>query len=263
MTRFYRKEDGFTAAEKALVTCFGLAIVLLAAHLLGAGGERAGNDAARVLAQGAGSLGSGSSLGQPMPPGRLARAEVGASTYHASAPAPAPWQIAMNVAAGTLPWVLPGLAPVAEEAAGGTVAVLGLGSLGIFGISVGIALTGLIVFHKDVGGCDKSGHCDDQADPGANQRVDDVVRDTTPGEKNNPKEVNRHKPGTFEDANRDFDHIAGGDRITDQGDGVRSVELPDGTKVSVRPGSTPSKGGQPTIQINRPDGTVIKIRYDS
>src|SRR6185295_11373463 len=56
-------ESGFTGAEKALLICFGLAIVALVGFLIGGGGRKAGGDAERTLAAGTGALGAGGGLG--------------------------------------------------------------------------------------------------------------------------------------------------------------------------------------------------------
>lgn len=66
------------------------------------------------------------------------------------------------------------------------------------------------------------------------------------------------KPGSFMDANADFYVLAGDCKIREHGNSIRSVELTDGTTISVRPSSA---GGFPTIQINNPAGKTIKIRY--
>jgi hypothetical protein len=66
------------------------------------------------------------------------------------------------------------------------------------------------------------------------------------------------KPGGMPQADSDFHDLTGGNSV-DQGNGVRSGTLPDGSTISVRPTSSQ---GEPTIQINPPDGSnPIKIRY--
>ena len=61
-------------------------------------------------------------------------------------------------------------------------------------------------------------------------------------------------------ANKDFDAITTGLRITIHSNGTRSAKLPDGTNISVRGHSTE---GLPTIQINRVENhsKPIKVRY--
>lgn len=63
--QFGRDQRGFTGAEKALLVCFGLAIVLVAGALLRAGSERAATDAKRTLATQSAPL---SALGQTVQP---------------------------------------------------------------------------------------------------------------------------------------------------------------------------------------------------
>jgi len=67
------------------------------------------------------------------------------------------------------------------------------------------------------------------------------------------------KPGTAEDANRDFDSCRPGN-VEDKGRGVRVGTLPNGDRIIVRPDSA---SGQPTIEIQRPDGkrSRDKVRY--
>jgi RHS repeat-associated protein len=67
------------------------------------------------------------------------------------------------------------------------------------------------------------------------------------------------KSGGFEQANKEFNRLVGKLPVKNQGNGIRSATLPDGTTVSIRPGST---AGNPTIQINPPSGKPIKVRYD-
>lgn len=52
-----RDDRGFTGAEKALIITFALAIIAVIGGLVSQGGQKAGGDAARVLAAGSGSLG--------------------------------------------------------------------------------------------------------------------------------------------------------------------------------------------------------------
>jgi RHS repeat-associated protein len=75
------------------------------------------------------------------------------------------------------------------------------------------------------------------------------------------------KPGGFSDANSDFDALTDGTEVKDQGGGIRSAKLPDGTTISVRPGSSqgnsasPRPGSYPTVQINKPGSRTAKVRY--
>jgi hypothetical protein len=68
------------------------------------------------------------------------------------------------------------------------------------------------------------------------------------------------KEGGSTQADEDFDQVVKDLGVSEKshGSGVRSAELPDGTSISVR---RHSSDGRPTIQINRPSGKPIKIRY--
>lgn len=74
------------------------------------------------------------------------------------------------------------------------------------------------------------------------------------------KSVQLGRVGDFGTANKEFDKLTRGVKVKDQGHGIRSATLPDGTKVSVRPPEK-SSGGTPTIQINREKEKPVKIRY--
>ena len=72
--------------------------------------------------------------------------------------------------------------------------------------------------------------------------------------KEKPKQLG--KDGGFPQALKDFDSLPGNASTRGL---VRVKELPDGTKVVVRHFSTE---GRPTLEIQRTDGTVKKIRYN-
>jgi hypothetical protein len=93
--------------------------------------------------------------------------------------------------------------------------------------------------------------------------VKDVLQDATPGHQSKPGMGSNQfdKSGGLNQANKDFDTISGSNPVKDYGNGVRSTELPDGTRASVRPSSNK---GPPTVQIDPPSGdpsNPIKIRY--
>ncbi len=108
-----------------------------------------------------------------------------------------------------------------------------------------------------------SSHIEGMSQPIINQAdaadVDDILADAQPGKADKSKQY--AKPGGLEQANKDFDSLAGNSPVADHGGGVRSTTLPNGTRVSVRPNST---AGKPTVEINPPKGQggpKIKIRY--
>lgn len=84
---FLREQDGFTGAEKALLVCFGLAIIGVVGALLGAGGKQAGDDAKRTLSAGRGALAASGPMGTLMSPSALPQAgEIKAPTGQIKAP---------------------------------------------------------------------------------------------------------------------------------------------------------------------------------
>jgi hypothetical protein len=113
---------------------------------------------------------------------------------------------------------------------------------------------GLLGFgKKDVGPAEFS--------PDVREKMGRVLEGTTAGE-DTGKKLNVRAPGTFDDANREFDELTKGLPVKDQGDGIRSATLSDGTKVTVRPHSTKKKGDQPTLEIQPTKGKRIEKRYD-
>ena len=72
------------------------------------------------------------------------------------------------------------------------------------------------------------------------------------------------KPGGFKEANKDFDALKP-KNVQNRGNDVRTGELPDGTKVIVRPGSSlgaSRSGSKPTLEFQPPKGAPTKVRYD-
>jgi len=92
---------------------------------------------------------------------------------------------------------------------------------------------------------------------GAENAIDKVIEGSEQGKVSSSKQ--RHREGGEEQANKDFDDIvnAGGSSVQEYPNGVRTTKTPEGTHVTVRP----SKEGSPTLEIIRPTGKVIKIRY--
>jgi len=69
------------------------------------------------------------------------------------------------------------------------------------------------------------------------------------------------KHGGAEQAQKDFKELANKgsiEQIQGKPEGWLKGKTADGSNVSVRPDSS---GGKPTIQIDKPDGHTIKIRY--
>lgn len=85
---------------------------------------------------------------------------------------------------------------------------------------------------------------------------EEILKDAKPGKVSSSRQY--EKTGGAEQANKDFDAMTRGGQMQDRGGGLRTAEMPDGTKLNVRPNSS---GGQPTLEIQPPTGKPVKIRY--
>jgi RHS repeat-associated protein len=90
--------------------------------------------------------------------------------------------------------------------------------------------------------------------------IDDIIGGATKGKVSSSRQF--HKSGGMNQANKDFDSLiktADGTKVQTRG-AIRTSELPNGTKVTVRPNSTQ---GSPTLQIKPPrgGGKQIEVRY--
>jgi RHS repeat-associated protein len=88
-------------------------------------------------------------------------------------------------------------------------------------------------------------------------KIDDILKGAAKGKVS--KSIQYSKPGGFAQANKDFDALTQGANVVNRGNGLRTAQLPDGTKVNVRPFSS---GNKVTLEIQPPSGKVVKIRYD-
>jgi hypothetical protein len=86
---------------------------------------------------------------------------------------------------------------------------------------------------------------------------EEILEDAKPGKVSSSRQYD--KEGGFNQANSDFDAMTRGARVENRGGGLRTAELPDGSKVIVRPSSS---SGQPTLEIQPLTGKTIKIRYE-
>lgn len=86
---------------------------------------------------------------------------------------------------------------------------------------------------------------------------EEILKGAKPGKVSSSRQYG--KPGGFGQANKDFDALTRGGKIQERGGGLRTAEMPDGSKVIVRPNSS---GGQPTLEIQPLSGKTIKIRYE-
>jgi RHS repeat-associated protein len=73
------------------------------------------------------------------------------------------------------------------------------------------------------------------------------------------KTIRMLRSGGLRQAYRDFARVTQGVPVKNRGHGLRTATLRDGTRVTVRPSSS---GGQPTLDLIRPDSRPIKIRYE-
>ena len=90
--------------------------------------------------------------------------------------------------------------------------------------------------------------------------VEDILEESTPGRKTKGKSQQWNKSGGYEQALNDYNSldVKNSHEIeTRYGSGLMGT-LPDGSRVNVRLGSTQ---GDATLEIQRPNGVKIKIRY--
>ena len=90
--------------------------------------------------------------------------------------------------------------------------------------------------------------------------IDNVLSGATPGRETKDKTKQWDKSGGYEKALEDYNRLnpKGSREIqTEYGSGQTGT-LSDGSKVNVRPGST---YGNATLEIQKPNGTKLKIRY--
>jgi hypothetical protein len=104
---FLREQHGFTGAEKALLVCFGLAIIGVVGALLGGGSKQAGDDARRTLSAG---LAASGPMGTLMSPSALPQAgetKGAPGQITAARPPQAPAAVVQRPPAQALPRTLP------------------------------------------------------------------------------------------------------------------------------------------------------------
>jgi hypothetical protein len=86
---------------------------------------------------------------------------------------------------------------------------------------------------------------------------EEILKDAKPGKVSSSRQF--EKKGGIDQANKDFDAMTEGAKVQDRGGGLRTAEMPDGSKVIVR---SRSSGGQPTLEIQPLSGKTTKIRYE-
>jgi hypothetical protein len=181
----------------------------------------------------------------PMPPG--------SEGYHLS--------VAMGQLAGSVYDIIAG----SGLAVGGgalTVTVLGA-PVGVPAAAVGggLVVAGGVNAANAIGNIVKIGGGDDPPQ-GTEERtsVERFLEGATPTHASKPGMGSEkfEMPGGLDAANADFNGLTNGLPVASYPNGIRSVTLPNGSTVSVRPSSGQ---GSPTIQINPPTGNPIKVRY--
>ena len=88
---------------------------------------------------------------------------------------------------------------------------------------------------------------------------EEILKDAKPGKVSSSRQY--EKTGGIDQANKDFDAMTQGAKVQDRGGGIRTAELPDGSKVIVRPVSSGPQP-KPTLEIQPLSGRTIKIRYE-
>lgn len=103
-----------------------------------------------------------------------------------------------------------------------------------------------------------TGDCNEEKAKKEEEKIAEMDADSV--QKPGDKDFNKDRPGTFDDANKDFDDLVEGNEV-DKGNGVRIGKLSDGRTVTVRPNS---KSNGPTLDIIKPNGRPFrKYRYPS
>lgn len=101
-----------------------------------------------------------------------------------------------------------------------------------------------------------TGDCAEEKAKKEEEKIAEMDADSV--QKPGDKDFNKDRPGTFDDANKDFDDLVEGNEV-DKGNGVRIGKLSDGRTVTVRPNS---KSNGPTLDIIKPNGRPFrKYRY--
>jgi len=91
--------------------------------------------------------------------------------------------------------------------------------------------------------------------------VEDILNNTLPGKETKGKTKQYEKPGTYEDAIKDFESLGPISIKTlsyPDGKEIKIGVLPDGRAVNVR---NQSDEGRPTLEVQGPGNNRIKIRY--
>jgi hypothetical protein len=148
-----------------------------------------------------------------------------------------------------------------------------LGFLGPVGAAIGLAMLAYEGYELykmyneshsepadgEAGSC--TGNCDSSKAEEQKKRQEELEDEAGVSQQTKGKTKHGEKDGGMAEAERDFDSLKPGKEKgieTQYGPG-RTGELEDGSKVTVRPGSS---DGRPTLQIRRPNGRQTEIRYN-
>jgi hypothetical protein len=148
-----------------------------------------------------------------------------------------------------------------------------LGFLGPVGVAIGVAMLAYDAYElykmyneshsetsdDEAGGC--TGNCGSSTAEEQKKRQEELENEAGVSQQTKGKTKHGEKDGGMGEADRDFDSLKPGEQKdieTQYGPG-RTGTLEDGSKVTVRPGSS---DGRPTLQIRRPNGRQTEIRYN-
>ncbi|MBO0128829.1 MULTISPECIES: hypothetical protein [Agrobacterium] len=148
-----------------------------------------------------------------------------------------------------------------------------LGFLGPVGAAIGLAMLAYEGYELykmyneshsepadgEAGGC--TGNCGSAKAEEQKKRQEELEDEAGVSQQTKGKTKHGEKDGGMAEAERDFDSLKPDNEKgieTQYGPG-RTGELQDGSKVTVRPGSS---DGRPTLQIRRPNGRQTEIRYN-
>ena len=130
-------------------------------------------------------------------------------------------------------------------------------AVGALEVAAGLSVSAVSIknFRDDFSKFQKEGE-----DKGETNSIDDILDGATPGRDTKGKTKQWEKSGGYEKALEDYNRLKpAGSRDIETGYGTGYTgTLPDGSKINARPGSS---CGKPTLEIQKPNGTKIKIRY--
>ncbi|WP_249641543.1 MULTISPECIES: hypothetical protein [unclassified Enterococcus] len=158
-------------------------------------------------------------------------------------------------------------APIGAPAVAAGISLEGIGTGFLIG-GMAIAGNALSKSNVDPGSADYSFSSNseyrEQTVKDTNKKIDDLTKELNNSSKTpNSKIKQFDNSGGMDQINKDFDslNLSNVKEIKTQYGAGRTGDLPDGSTVGTRPGSSGKSDNAPTLQITRPDGKQIKIRY--